>query len=297
MRIAWLTDYNPMEVSAAGGALSDRACVIEGIKRGHSFDVVNKDTLKAIGIPNFDLMIISNAHFFDLNELLQASKLLPYIFYSHDYWPLCQYKLFYPMEEKCKHCKSLPFTHHLLLNSFLNIFLSPLHLEAWSFAIPELKDHPHHLHVSPVDIELFHPIEGAKRIPNSVLGINSLVRFKGASKVLEYVRAHPELTFTFVGAKDEDINLPSNAHFYGYVANSTLPEFLSQAEYFVHLPQNPMPCERTVIESKLCGVPKLILNENVGVASYPEFNLPTEEFRTWIKESPKRFWNKIEGQA
>lgn len=296
MRIAWLTDYNPMEASAAGGALSDRACVIEGIKRGHSFDVVNKDTLKAIGIANFDLMIISNAHFFDLNELLQASRIVPYIFYSHDYWPLCQYKLFYAMQEKCKHCKNLPFTRQLLLNSILNIFLSPLHLEAWSYAIPELKDHAHHLHVSPVDTELFHPIEGVKRIPNSVLGINSLVRFKGASKVLEYVREHPELIFTFVGAKDEDINLPGNAVFTGYVANSTLPEFYSQAEHFIHLPTNIMPCERTVIEAMLCEVPKLILNENVGVASYSEFKLKGEEFRQWIANSPKRFWDRIEGK-
>lgn len=253
--------------------------------------------MKAIGIANFDLMVISNAHFFDLNELFRASRIVPYIFYSHDYWPMCQYKLFYPMQEKCKHCKSLPYTRQLLLNSIFNIFLSPLHLEAWSYAIPELKDHPHYLHVSPVDTELFQPIEGVKRIPNSVLGVNSLVRFKGASKVLEYVRAHPEFVFTFVGAKDEDINLPSNAHFYGYVANSTLPEFYSQAEYFIHLPINPQPCERSAIEARLCGVPKLILNENVGVTSYPEFSLPIGEFRTWIKNSPKRFWDRIEGMS
>jgi hypothetical protein len=295
VRIAWLTDYNPMEASAAGGALSDRACIVEGIKRGYKFEVVNKDTLRTVGIANFDLMVISNAHFFNLNELYQASRLIPYVFYSHDYFSLCQFKLFYPMEEKCKSCKSLPFTRQLLLNSALNIFLSPLHLEAWSYAIPELKDHPYHLHVSPVDVELFKPVEGVKRISNSVLGVNSLVRFKGASKVLEYVRGHPELVFTFIGAKDEDIVLPSNAHFLGYVANSTMPELYSQAEYFLHLPQNASPCERTAIEAKLCGVPKLILNENVGVTSYPEFNLPIERFRDWIKNSPKRFWDKIEG--
>lgn len=294
MRIAWITDYNPFDVTPGGGALSDKACIIKGMQTGHTIDIISSDALGAAGIANYDLMVVSNAFKINFNELLHATKILPYVMYLHDYWPLCTYHLYYPMTQKCKVCSNLSVTLELLLNSKLNIYLSPLHLDAWSYVIPELKEHPHYLHVSPVDTELFRHIEGVQRIPNSVLMVNSLLDYKGAENTLKHITDHKDLAFTHIGAKDDKYPLPHNVGVYGYVAPSTLPEFYSQAESFLFLPNTPQPCTRTVIEAKLCGVPKLILNDLVGVASFPEFKLQGDEFRQWIAESPYRFWLAVE---
>lgn len=294
MKILFWTDFSPFE-HQGGGALSDHAVIIEGIRRGHEIEVVNSETIITIGVRNFDLLVISNAFKASPDLLVRSSKALPYVMYLHDYFPGCPYHLHYPWAEKCKSCKNLPLVRELLLNSHLNIFLSPLHLQAWSWMIPELKDHPHHLHVSPVDTELFKPMEGVQRIPNSVLTINTLLEFKGLENTLKYMQEHPEKHFTYIGAKDDRIPLPKNVGAYGFVAGSTLPEFYNQAEAFLMLPSNPEPCCRTVIEAKLCGVPKLIINDLVGVASYPEFNLSLDKFREWVAGSSGRFWDKIEG--
>lgn len=293
MRIVWVTDYNPFS-EVGGGALSDKACIVSGMRAGHTIDIFPSEMLGTAGIANYDLMVVSNAFKLDPRLLIQASKVLPYVMYLHDYWPLCTYHLFYPMTEKCKACSNIQFTRELVLNSKLNIFLSPLHREAWSYAIPELKEHEHYLHVSPVDTELFKVYEGVNRIPNSVLMVNSLLDYKGAENTMKYIQEHPQTTFTYIGGRDEKYPLPANVGEYGFVAPSTLPEFYSQAESFLFLPNTPQPCTRTVIEAKLCGVPKLILNDLVGVATFPEFKLKGDEFRKWIAESSYRFWIAVE---
>lgn len=293
MRIAWLTDFNPFEPTPGGGALSDRACIVKGMQLGHKIDIISSDSLGAAGLANYDLLVVSNAFRIDPGLLIQTSSILPYIMYLHDYWPLCPYHLYYPMTIKCKTCNNLPFTRELLLNSLMNIYLSPLHLETWSYVIPELKEQDHYLHVSPVDTELFEPLE-VPRIPNSVLMVNSLLDYKGAENTLKFINENKDLAFTYIGAKDDKYKLPPNVGSYGYVAPGTLPEFYSQAESFLFLPSTPQPCTRTVIEAKLCGVPKLIINDLVGVASFPEFKLQDGEFRKWIEESPYRFWLAIE---
>lgn len=294
LHIAWLQDLNPF-THDSGAEQSDRAAIVEGIRRGHEIQIVLPETLRITGIKNFDLAVISNATCFNQEEIARTAIAIPYVMYLHDYWPLCSYRLFYPMKEKCKTCKNTKgFAEQLLKRSVLNIFLSPLHLEAWKYALPFVEDKSHYFHVSPVDTELFTLNSEVNRLKNTVLGVNSLIPFKGMKNILAYVEEHKELSFTFVGAKDDSIELPKNANFFGYVSPKTLPEFYWQAEYFIHLPNCIAPCERTVIEAKLSGC-KLILNENVGVASYKEFeSLNYSDFKVWIKDSTARFWNKIE---
>jgi len=244
-------------------------------------------------------VIIGNASRFPKRYLAKISEITEYVMFLHDQWPHCLYRAFYPDLQKCKTtCPYLPFSKKLLLNSALNIFLSPLHYRVYQRGIPELKSIEHYLHVPTVRMK---PVDGVQRIPNSVVGINVLWTFKGVENVLAYASGHPELTFTFYGGTDSPkiLNtLPKNCVAMGRIPQEEMPGIYSQAQSFIHLPSHVMAAERTVIEAKLCGVPKLILNKLVGVTSYKQFRkLDRDEFAKWVGESHKRFWKKIEKEV
>lgn len=291
MRVGWLQDMD-IHVMSGGAQLSDKTVFDEGSKRGHDMRLVMPHHLDVMDRLEFDLIVVSNATAFGdrMTPLLQQT---PYIFYIHDFWPLCSYRLYYPQLTKCKiTCQNLQQTKQLLLNSVMNIFLSPLHFRAWCFAIPELKDHPHHLHPSPVDGRKFRPLE-VPRASYSVMGLNSLLGFKGCENVLRYASEHTELNFTFYGAKEEGVELPSNCGYVGPVGQNLLPELYAQAEYFIHLPQVVDPFCRSFVEAKLSGC-KLISNRNIGALSYPWMKKSREMVMKHLDKAPSVFWEKIE---
>jgi len=255
--------------------------------------LVNPQTTKFFVPEAMDLMIISNATGFNIKWLLQITQATPYVMYIHDYWPACTYRLFYPMLEKCKKCKNLVNAKQLVLNSTLNIFLSPLHRDAWAFTIPEVKDHPYHLHPSPVDTEMFKPIPNVKRNPNAGLVVNAMA-FKGAKNTVEYCKNHPKITFTFVGGQPQGVKLPPNCAYTGPVPYEKMPGMYNQASYYIELPESPQPFNRTVLEARLTGVPHLILNKNIGAVSYKWFDKNIETIKRHIKNAVPNWWKKVE---
>ena len=295
MKIAWIADFNPFAGEGSGAELSEKAVIEEGIRKGFDISLCLPNTPAMNEVHKADLAIIGNASRFPQQYLAKISETTEYVMFLHDQWPHCVYRAFYPDLEKCKTtCPYLPFTKKLLLNSSLNIFLSPLHYRVYQRGIPELKNIEHYLHVPTVKMK---PIDGVQRIPNSVVGINVLWSFKGVENVLAYATEHPELTFTFYGGTDNPKRLntlPKNCVAMGRVAQEEMAGIYSQAQSFIHLPSHVMAAERTVIEAKLCRVPSLILNKLVGVVSYPEFKkLGYDDFAEWVGNSANRFWQKI----
>ena len=295
IKVAWICDYNQFAGEGSGAELSEKAVIEEGIRKGYSIDLVLPNTPAINEVHRADLVIIGSTTRFSRQYLAKVSETTEYVMFLHDMSPICSWRAFYPDLPKCKKtCPNLDFTKKLLLNSSLNIFLTPLHYRVWCRVIPELKNIEHYLHVPTVKIK---PIDGVQRIPNSVVGINVLWSFK-AGNVLAYATEHPELTFTFYGGTDNPkiVNeLPKNCVAMGRVAQEEMAGIYSQAQSFIHLPSHVMAAERTVIEAKLCKVPSLILNRLVGVVSYPEFKkLNYDDFADWAGNSANRFWQKIE---
>lgn len=291
MKIAFLQDFSIF--TAGGGAeLSDRAAFIEGTRRGHDMVLVNPENMNSwMGC---DMAIISNATRFPKELLIKITHTIPTVLYHHDYYERCHYRLFFPVLDKCKTtCPNKKFSEDLFKDARLHIFLSPLHREQWLKVMPELEDAPYYLHPSPINTNLFKPLD-VERKPNTVLGINSLLRFKGRDNVIQYAQEHSELDFTFVGAMEPGTKVPENCSVLARVPNEELPGMYSQAEYVIHLPTSVDPFCRVVAESKLCGA-KLIVNKLVGCTSYKEFKKPRDEFAKWIDGAPKRFWMAIEG--
>jgi hypothetical protein len=295
-KISWICDYDCMIGEGGGGELSERAVIVEGIRRGHDILMCTPNTPNKNAVMNADLAIIGNASRFSTRYLAQVSEQQEVVLYIHDFWPLCKHRLFYSALDKCKTtCPHLPFAKKMLLSSSLNIFLSPLHKKMWLRAIPELKDIEAYLHVSPVDTKTFVPLD-APKIPNSTLCVNCLLKFKDLDNVIQYAKAYPERTITCVGAKEANVKLPPNVIPIGAVSPAEMPGMFAQSEEFLHLPNYIEPCGRTVIEAKLCGAP-LKLNKLVGVASFKEFKYDRGRFAAWIGDSARRFWNKVEKEV
>lgn len=296
-KISWICDFDCMIGEGGGGELSERAVIVEGIRRGHDILMCTPNTPNKNAVMNADLAIIGNASRFSTQYLVQVSEQQQLVMYIHDFWPLCRHRLFYSDLNKCKTtCQHLPFAKKMLLSSSLNIFLSPLHKMMWLRAIPDLKDIGSYLQVSPVDTEKFVPLDVPK-LPNSTLCVNCLLKFKDLENVIKYAKIHPERTITCVGAKEANVKLPPNVIPIGAVSQEELPGMYVQTEEFLHLPNYCEPCGRSVIEAKLCGVPKLTLNELVGAASYKEFKYDRDEFAKWIEGSARMFWSKIEKEV
>lgn len=289
MKVAFYQDLNIFAVGG-GAQLSDQSVFMEGIKRGHDVKLVLPETFNAIDTSKFDLAIISNAVRFS-REQLQKITQIPYVMYIHDYFPLCRYRLFFPAVDRCKKCVNKEFATDLLTRSALNIFLSPAHKNLWAKIIPEVKQHPSYLHPSPIDVEMFKPLDVPRKV-NSVIGVNVLLPFKGSANIIDYAEKHPEMSFTFVGGMEGNIQLPPNCKFIGPMPYEKLPELYSQSEYCIHLPSSVDPFCRVVAEAYLSGS-KLIVNKNVGATSYKWFK-SREQVKKHVSESPKRFWREIE---
>ena len=295
-RISWICDHDCMIGEGGGGELSEKVVIMEGIRRGHDIDMCTPNTPDKNSVFKSDIAVIGNASRFSPQFLAQVSEQQEIVNYIHDFWPLCKFRLFYSDLEKCKTiCPNLPLAKKLLLSSSLNIFLSPLHKRIWLRAIPQLETKASYLHVSPVDTNLFVPLDVPK-VPKSTLCINCLMKFKDLDNVITYAEEHPERTITCVGGQEKGVQLPPNIVPVGGVSQEELPGMYAQSEEFLHLPLYCEPCGRSTIEAKLCDIP-LKLNKLVGVASYKEFKYSRDEFVEWIAGSARRFWRELEKEV
>lgn len=312
MKVVFIADHNCLGGEGGGAEMSEREVIMEGIMRGYDIHIVSPSSpiLSANNLNQFltfiadvDLAVIGNASRFSRQLLEKITETTEYVFYVHDFFPLCHYRLYFPDLDKCKTtCKNLPFTKKFMLNSSLNIFLSPLHFRVWQRVIPELADAPYHLHPSTIDPERFRPLEVPK-VPNSVLGVNSLLQFKGRDNVLDYAKHHPDKTFTFVGGIEPGTKLLPNCHYIGWVPQVEMPGMYAQSEYVVHLPSTVEPFSRICMEAYLCGA-KIIGNKLIGAFSYPQFKSKSkrkkynrDELAEWLVDGPKRFWKRLEGEV
>lgn len=296
MRVAWLQD---MDIFAAGGGAekSDRAVFEEGLRRGHKMDL----RAPSAGPGEADLYVVSNCATWDSRILFGWLADKPYVAYLHDYVPLCRYRLFYPGAL----CATHPYAAQakaLVTRSLLNVFLSPLHRDAWARAVPEVLERQIHLHPSSIPTDAYAPPEAESRAP-FVLGVGCLVPYKGRDRVLEYAVAHGDTQFVFAGGADLSRGdgtkwvMPPNARHLGRVPEGNLIELYRQASAFIHLPDAPQPFERTAAEAKLCGVRRFIVNGLVGARSYPEWSLPRDAYASWISGAAARWWDRVEQEA
>lgn len=293
MKILWIQDLDPFS-NQGGAQKTDKEIVIEGIRRGHNVDVL----LPRGEFPEpreYDLAVVSNATTFPKDKL---EKVKPAVWYLHDYYPLCHWRLNFPMQEFCMNCPNREEASLLLERAELIIWMSPLHRRSMLSVLPGLEEHPYALVPSAIDFSRFHTDNGIHAKPFTVIGVNSLLPFKGQTTILTFASDHGELHFDFVGS-EKPPNLPSNCSVLGSISTKELTKAYQEHESFVHLPETPQPCERTPAEFLYCNPNgKLITNRNVGLLSYPgiveDGKLHSERIFDLVTTSTKKFWEAVE---
>ena len=291
MKMLYAQDFDFM-VHPGGAQITDRAHFLEGIRRGHDIHIWSPES----GIDDYDLhgdvkVIASNPVFLHVDTFqLLLDRSIPYVYFFHDYMPVCKYRLFYPMKESCKSCylkeRWLPY----LVKSKMLIWLSPLHRESWLWVCPELEGVPFHLSPSPVNPDSFYDL-GLPR--QGVISVESLHPFKGRDQVLKWAVEHPEVEVDIVGGNPEPNSpLPPNCKDIGQVSGSKMNEVYNQHKVFLHLPQNPSPFDRTVAEAYLAGC-DVIGNELIGALSYDWFS-SREQVAEHCRNSSRLLWDKLE---
>ena len=288
MRIDYLQD---MDIFAQGGGaqLTDKAHFIKGLQRG--YDLLLDMPSARIDVKSKDPVLISNAVSFpiDLFKEMVVNK-RPMIWFFHDYFPICKYRLFYPMRETCKECYLKERWLPILASAKLLIWLSPLHRDSFLWLYPELETIPYHISPSPVDGSTFCDL-GLPRV--GTLNIEGLHPFKGRKNILQWAKDNPEEKLTCVGGNpDPNEALPSNVSVMGGLDYREMNFLMNQFRNFVHLPQSPSPFDRAPVEAYLAGC-ELIMNGLVGCTSFPWFT-SREEVREHCMRSPDRFWDAID---
>ena len=294
MKIAWLQDLDPM-THPGGAQFNDKEKIQAGIRRGHDISIMlppGDDN----SFGQVDATIISNATTFtpDLFKAVRdAGK--PYIFFIHDYWPLCKVRLYYPLQEKCRSCYRREDWLPILEGAALRIWLSPLHKEAWGHGMPELMDIQFLINPSTIDCSAFWDM-GNER--SGTIAVDSGMGFKGRDLFFEWALEHPDESITLVGPIErppQGGTVPPNISVLRTVHYSKMNELYNKHTTFLHIPENPMPFDRTIVEAQLAGC-KVITNENVGAMSWPAIaNGDHEGIRTLMEKANGEFWDGVEG--
>ena len=291
MRLNWVQDLDVF--SQGGGAqLTDRSHILEGIRRGHEIEIITPQSdINSLFVDDSPVVISNMMAGFQLNvfqHLVERNK--PCIWFFHNHQPLCKYRLFYPMLEKCKSCYRREYWMPIFLKAALLVWLSPLHRESWLFSCPELADLPYAVVPSPIDPKQFHnmnlPREG-------IVSVSSLHPFKGRDNVLQWAGDNPETPITFIGGNPEPNEpLPQNCKDIGPQSFLALNEIYNRHKALLHLPSNPQPFERVLPEAYLAGC-DIIGNGLIGALSFPWFR-SREEVAEHCGGASRLFWEKIE---
>ena len=299
MNILWLQD---LPLSSLGGAqYTDEGMVIEGIRQGHWISTRQANDYSLQEIEESDLVIASNIVTFNnrqLEGLMENGT--PVIYFLHDH-NFCKWRAYFPMGPPCnEECLRRALWEKLYYEAKGIIYLSPLHFESHKTWFPTLDTVPHLITPPPIRLEQF--VERDKdlkleRVANSVVYVGPMIRYKGIENILKYAEEHPEYNYHFVGPDFDDWEakvVQAGHKYWGKIANTALWKIYRRYEYFIHLPSYPMPAERTAIEAAICGC-KLIVNDLVGMTSYPWFHEGRDSIIKHTTESPKRFWTFIDG--
>ena len=154
---------------------------------------------------------------------------------------------------------------------------------------PELRRVPCAIIPSTVDPEMFYDMK-LPRAGN--VAVNSGVEFKGRYVFYKYAEDRPREQFTLVGQADG--RPPQNVKLVGQVAYQGMNALYNSHETFVHLPENPMPFDRTIVEALLAGC-KVVSNKNVGALSWPEIMSGDKDgIKVLMKSANSSFWAMAE---
>lgn len=264
---------------------------------GFDIDIITPYNFDRNLLVNSDFVIINNFYLFSaplyhfiLKVLWEYKK--PYMVYFHDHRDILE------------GTNRIRFARNLFQHSFLNVFISPMHMTNFRKELGDVID-PHFILTPPIDTDFFKPIDTIKRKKKTVVNLTGrLVSSKGLMNIVKWSMVNNDYevsvyTDLAVGNKGRTgakiLREIKNIKVFDKVPYKKLPEIYSRHEYVVHFPQALEAAGRTLVEGALCGC-KVLFNDKVGVGSFSQEELPLENqslLRKVIKSGPYRFWAEI----
>ena len=280
--------------TGSGAELTIGRFVAEGVRRGHGVDVVTPDFCSDRILEQYDLLVTKNVTAFSREHLGLVMR-QRFVAWPSDYaWT--RWRLFFSFQEEQRRLSCIPFWNEFFTKSLFNVFLSPLHEEAYRWALPSVKDHPAFLSPPPIDEAAFRPNPDGW-IPNTACTINGGLPFKGLKPNLSWAYAHPEVQFSFIGSMRDNVQLPPNARFVGYLPFDKLCDMLSRTETYVELPDTVQPFNQTSCQG-LLACKRIETNENLGAASWPWFQKGERALaRQVLRDALPDLWSRLEKEA
>lgn len=150
------------------------------------------------------------------------------------------------------------FMAGLMANSFVNIFLSPLHYNEWCKFIGNQIPNSF-CYFQKIDANIFHN-KGYER-PINVLYVGAITEAKGVVEA-QYMFGN---NIKFIGRGNLD--LIDQQNYLGTGTPQEIAEVMNKATFFIHTPNWKEASARTVVEAAMCGC-RLLVNENVGACSF-----------------------------
>ena len=285
MKVLFIHDFT-VEQWLGGAQLEINWFMEIGRRKGHECKLITPENYSRDEVASAGLVIFNNVSRFQVEELNWISKQKPFITWTHDY-TLAHWTLKISTAEKAE-CAL-----NLLKNSLCNIFLSPLHAHEYQRLV-NLEDATNLIMASPINVDLFQDLKLERDI--DFLFAGRLSPPKGVLNVLVTAAANPNKNFYFAGSGPlQEImreKASSNCKILGEVPYAKMPELYSRAKFFIYLPEWADPFAQVAVQAKLCNC-NLIINQNVGAASYDWFFYENEKIRQLLRKVPFKGWEKI----
>lgn len=264
-----------------------------GIELGFDVRQITPQQFDRDWVAQADFLIFNNFYTFPstiyhflLKVIWEYKK--PYVVYSHDHRDI--------VGETAR----IKFARLFFQHSFLNVFISPMHERNFRECLGDIID-PVHILTPPIDIDFFYPRSTVKRLLKTAVSLSGrLVSSKGLNNVYKWAVANPDYTVSVYskyagGTSGKILAARPNVKIYGNIPYSMLPVVYSEHEYVIHIPESYEAAGRTIVEGALCGC-KVIANENVGVMSFEDKDLPLSvgnRLKEIIYRGPYVFWYMV----
>ncbi len=291
--VAWIHDTEKL----GGAELSNQTVINVGRKLGFKIYECYPRTFDKQRLLRCDYFIVNNFFFFEpeqyhfiMDVLFEYKK--PFVKYDHDHREI--------IGEQVR----LKTARLLFGKSFLNVFISPFHMENHRKRLGYLID-PCWVLPPAIDTNIFKSLPNVERDEKKMVNVcGKLYESKGFRHMLHFaMNTQGKHTFEIYTSNDQEVRAVfrelSNVKVYSPLPNRNLAEVYNSAGYTIHLPHALEACGRTIAEGLLCGC-RPITNKNIGILSFREFHIGdekkfnVEKFKAAIDLGIYRFWKEVE---
>lgn len=270
-RVAWVQDN-----SKRGGAeLSNECVVAAGEKCGFSVVGVTPQNFREDVLRSAEFIVVNNFFEFNNEQFGMIQKAIhewriPYVKYEHD----------------TREIRRENVSRALFGWSSLNVFISPTHLSAHQH-ITNGRDIALPLAIDP---DKYPAAEMTDERRNTVFIPTAR---KAGAGTYDWAHAHADKRYLICGQLSKPLQVSSSEGTPNAKAEDMAAVY-ARAGTVVHLPDQLWAGERVVLEAKLCGC-EVVVNSNVGHASWPWFSTDTrEQLADRLSRAPYTFWRECE---